>query len=236
MRLRHLVLGFSLTSLLTGCLRLGTNPADPFEALNRPIDRFNHAVDSVALKPLAHVYHALTPAPVRQGVNNVFNNVNQIPTVANDVLQSEWTWALKDTWRFIINSSMGLGGLFDPASSCSLPLHSNDFGQTLAIWGNHDSPYVVIPLLGPSTLRDAVGLLFNFTLFTPYPYLPQNELIYGLLALRYVDLRAQLLDVDKLTQESMDEYAFIRDAYLQNRKYQLSGQQESSTELLYVAE
>ncbi len=212
----------------------GTNPDDPFEAINRPIDRFNRAFDATMLKPIASVYDAVTPTVIRVGINNFYRNVNLAPTIANDLLQAEWMLALKDTWRLIINSSLGLGGLMDPASHCQLPPHSNDLGLTLAKWGNTTSPYIVIPFLGPSTIRDGMGLLFDYSFFTPYPYLNQANVVYGLLALRYVDLRAQLFDVEKLMQQSIDPYALMRDAYLQNRRYLITGKQPPTSDELYV--
>jgi phospholipid-binding lipoprotein MlaA len=223
------------TLLLPACMNKGPNPDDPYEASNRAIYRVNNVLDKLFLKPPARLYNAITPAPVRAGINNFYLNINLIPSVVNDLLQTEWTYALKDTWRFIINSTLGLGGIGDPASStCQLPPHSNDLGLTFAKWGDKKSPFIMIPLLGPSTIRDGMGLLFNYTLFSPYPYIPQDTIIYGLLGFRYIDLRAQMLDTEKLMDESLDPYAFLRDAYLQNRNFLITGETQDTSGMLYV--
>lgn len=223
------------TLLISACTSTGTHPEDPYESLNRKTYRFNQAFDNTLLKPTAKVYHTVFPAPVRSGVNNFFNNINMIPTVANDLLQAEWGIALRDTWRFVINSSLGIGGLFDAADRCNLPPHSNDLGITFAKWGDVHSPYFIIPFLGPSTFRDGMGLMFNFALLTPYPYV-DTTLMYSLMGVRYIDLRSQMLDTDPLLNEGLDKYAFMRDAYLQHRHYLITGEQAANTEseALYV--
>ena len=234
MRLRIAFVFAASTLLLSACANKGTQPDDPYESINRSIFKFNTALDAVFLKPPAKLYDAVTPALVRSGINNAYLNINMIPTVANDLLQAEWNTAIKDTWRFIINSTLGIAGIFDPASTCALPPHSNDLGLTFAKWGDKKSPFIMLPLLGPSTIRDGMGLLFNYTLFTPYPYIPQDAVIYGILGFRYIDLRAQMLDTDKLMAESLDPYAFLRDAYMQNRNYLITGKQEDTAGMLYV--
>jgi phospholipid-binding lipoprotein MlaA len=220
------------TLLLSACVK-GPNPNDPYESSNRAVYQFNDSVDKAILKPPAKLYKAITPNFVRAGINNAYRNINMLPTVANDILQADWNNTIKDSWRFIINSTMGIGGIFDPASRCSLPEHSNDLGLTFAKWGDKNSPYVMIPFLGPSTIRDGMGLLFD-TLFLPYFYIPQDGVIYGILALRYVDLRAQMLDTEKLMDGSLDRYAFMRDAYLQNRNYLITGEKKDTSQSLYV--
>lgn len=222
--------------LLSACIAKGTHPEDPYEPLNRKTHAFNMAFDAVLLRPAAKVYKAVLPAPIRAGVNNAYNNVNLLPTVANDLLQASWNDAIKDTWRFIINSSLGIGGILDVASTFNLPPHSNDLGLTFAKWGDKKSPYLVIPLLGPSTFRDGMGMMFDYALFTPYPYIPSDYVLYGLLGLRYVDLRSQMLETDHLIHESFDQYAFIRDAYLQHRQYLITGSSPQDTGSLYVDE
>ena len=221
--------------LLSACVTKGSNPADPYEAINRKTHAFNGHVDDFILKPSAKVYKAVIPAPLRAGINNVYNNINMLPTVANDLLQGELTYALKDSWRFIINSSFGVAGLFDPAAArFKLPRHSNDLGLTFARWGDRHSPYLVLPILGPSTIRDWMGTLFEYTFFTPYPYIDSLFTVYGVLSFRYVDLRSQLLDHDKILDEALDRYTLLRDAYLQHRNYLLHPEQndnDSSGEL-----
>lgn len=221
----RLSLTFTLlaSTLLTACIHKGPNPADPYEKINRNIHRFNSGFDKFVLKPPAKVYKAVVPGPVRAGINNVYNNINMLPTVANDLLQGDLNYALKDSWRFIINSTFGIGGIFDAASTCQLPPHSNDLGLTFAKWGDKNSPYFVIPFLGPSTFRDGMGMMFDYAFFTPYPYIHSDALLYGALALRYVDLRSQMFDTERLMDEAIDKYAFIRDAYLQHRNYLING-------------
>ena len=221
--------------LLAGCVAKGTNPDDPYEQINRKTHRFNMAFDSVLLKPAAKVYKAVLPAPIRAGVNNAYNNVNMLPTIANDLLQAEGHYAIKDTWRFIVNSTFGIAGILDVASTFSLPPHSNDLGLTFAKWGDKKSPYIVIPLLGPSTIRDGMSMIFDYSAFTPYPYIRSNAVLYGILGLRYVDLRSQMLETDRLINESLDKYTFIRDAYLQHRNYLITGEQQDNGSL-YVGD
>lgn len=223
MRFNTLTLSLAAGILLAGCTHKAANPKDPFESFNRKAHGFNMALDKAVLKPAAIIYTSLVPGRVRVGVNNFYTNLDMIPTVGNDLLQAEWKWAIKDTWRFVINSSLGVGGLLDVAKKFSLPPHSNDLGLTLAKWGDVNSPYLVVPFLGPSTLRDASGWLFQFALYSPYVYLDNNTLMYSLIGLRAVDLRAQYLESEQLMNEALDKYAFLRDAYLQHRNYQISG-------------
>ena len=220
--------------LLLGCVSKGLNPDDPYESINRKTHAFNMAVDTAVLKPAATIYVSVLPSFVRTGINNAYNNINLLPTVANDLLQADTNDAIKDTWRFIINSTMGLGGILDVARRFNLPPHSNDSGLTFAKWGDKKSPYIVIPLLGPSTIRDGMGLMFDYALFTPYPYIRSNYILYGLLGVRYVDLRSQMFDTERLLNESFDKYSFIRDAYLQHRQYLIGGEQAQDNGSLYV--
>ncbi len=223
--------------LLFGCTYRGTNPVDPYEPINREIHKFNMAFDATMLKPPAKLYKAVLPQQVRSSINNAYNNVLMLPTVANDLLQWQWRYAIKDSWRFLINSIFGVAGLFDVAdSSFGLPPHYNDLGLTFARWGDKKSPYIVIPFLGPSTVRDGVATIFDYALFTPYPYLDNDAVIYGLLGLRYVDIRSQMLDNERILDEALDKYTFIRDAYLQHRNFLITGEQSQENASLYVEE
>jgi phospholipid-binding lipoprotein MlaA len=235
MRLILTLTAVASSLFLSSCISKGTNPDDPYESINRKSHKFNMFVDGAVLKPAAKLYKTVIPSPVRAGVNNVYNNVNMLPTVANDLLQANWNYAIKDTWRFIANSTFGIGGIFDPASRFSLPAHSNDLGLTFAKWGDKKSPYIVIPLLGPSTIRDGMGMMFDYALFTPYPYIRSNAVLYSILGLRYVDLRSQMLETDRLLDEGLDKYTFIRDAYLQHRNYLITGEQPDDGSL-YVGD
>lgn len=232
----RLLFRLSLLSLtvISGCAKhCGSNPDDPYEPVNRKIHDFNMAFDATMLKPVAKIYRAVLPGPVRVGVNNALNNFQMLPTLANDLLQGDFRSALKDTWRVGINTTFGVVGVFDAAAHWGLPPHYNDFGLTLAKWGDKKSPYIVLPLLGPSTVRDGVGFLYDFTLFTPYPYIgvDNNALMYSLVALRFVDLRAQLLENEGMMQQAIDQYSLIRDAYLQHRNYLISGKQQAAGSL-----
>lgn len=220
---------------LSACALKGSNPDDPLEPINRKFHAFNMVFDKYILRPPAKVYKTIIPSFVRAGVNNFYNNINMLPTVANDILQAEGNYIIKDTWRFIVNSTLGVAGVIDVASTFSLPPHSNDLGLTFAKWGDKKSPYFVIPFLGPSTIRDGMAMMFDYALFTPYPYIHSNALLYSLLGLRYIDIRSQLLETDRLIDESFDKYAFIRDAYLQHRNYLITGEQPDNGSL-YVGD
>lgn len=233
MRLSFLYASMLGSLILTGCVTKGTNSDDPYEPYNRKIHNFNMAFDSIFLKPPAKLYKAVLPGFVRKGINNAYNNLDMIPTVGNDLLQAEGKWVIQDTWRFAINSTLGVAGFIDIASQFGLPPHYNDLGLTLAKWGDKKSPYIVIPFLGPSTIRDGAGWLFQFALYSPYVYIDNDTVVYSLLGLRYVDLRAQLLDSERLMDQALDKYSFIRDAYLQHRNYLIAGT-TIETDALYV--
>ncbi len=217
-----LFISISLISL-TSCAHKATNPQDPFEPINRPINVVNTTLDGFILRPVARVYKSVLPPPIRAGINHFYDNIYMIPTVANDLLQGKWRAASDGAGRFVINSTIGIGGLFDPATMYHIPLHKNDLGLTLAHWGWKNSAYIVIPLLGPSTIRDGIGMAVEYTFLTPYPYINDDFLLNTLLIVRAVDLRSQYLENDKLLQEALDPYSFLRDAYLQNRNYLING-------------
>ncbi|MBN2690034.1 MAG: VacJ family lipoprotein [Gammaproteobacteria bacterium] len=212
-----LVTLISLTTL-AGCANKPDNQLDPYEGYNRAMFKFNHDIDYITLRPVASVYDAIVPNPVKEGVTNFFDNLDMIPTVANDILQTKFQYAIADTCRFLVNSTIGLFGLFDMAKHINLPPHHETLGLTFAHWGAKNSPYFVIPLLGPSTIRDTVAYPINYRFLTVYPRIHSQTLAYGLLATRYVDLRAQLLPADKLVDEAFDPYIFVRDAYLQRQQ------------------
>ncbi|MBN9229776.1 MAG: ABC transporter [Legionella sp. 40-6] len=231
MRLNRISAGLAGVLLFSGCTCKGTNPADPYESFNRKVYQFNSRFDKIVLKPPALMYTKIIPARVRKGINNFYNNLDLIPTVGNDLLQAQGKWAIRDSWRFIINSSLGFGGVLDVAQTFGLPPHSNDLGITLAKWGDKKSPYLVLPLLGPSTIRDGAGWLFQFALYSPYVYINNDAAVYSLLAVRLVDLRSQMFDAERLMDQALDKYAFMRDAYLQHRNYLISGGEQDNGSL-----
>ncbi|WP_372860616.1 VacJ family lipoprotein [Spongiibacter sp.] len=194
----------------------GNDLRDPWEGFNRHVFAFNEGADRYVAKPVAKAYKKITPSFIDQGIGNVFNNIGEIKNLANDVLQGEGVDALVDASRFFINTTVGVLGFFDVASHLGLERESEDFGQTLAVWGVGNGPYLMLPLLGPSTLRDGSGRVVDS--YTS-PLVDVNPLSaeLGLLALDLVQVRAKLLGSDELV--SGDKYTFIKDAYLQRRQF-----------------
>ncbi|WP_458525082.1 MlaA family lipoprotein [Onishia taeanensis] len=207
---------------MAGCASTQTverNPEDPWEGFNRKVYVFNDTLDRYALKPIAQGYDYVTPSPVQTGVGNFFSNLGELGTAFNSALQWKWSNASIATGRFVINSTLGLAGLVDIASDMGITGREEDFGQTLAVWGVGEGPYLVLPLLGPSTVRDTAGLPVD--MYTdPVSYVEEDEVAYGLTFLRLVDKRAGLLDQERLIQG--DRYSFIRDAWLQQRRFEVN--------------
>ncbi|MEX6503354.1 MlaA family lipoprotein [Pseudomonas zhanjiangensis] len=191
---------------------------DPWEGVNRKIFRFNDTIDTYALKPLAQGYQAVTPQFLEDGVHNIFGNIGDVGNLANDLLQGKFHDAGVDTSRLLFNTTFGLLGFFDVARHMGLRKNDEDFGQTLGAWGLQSGPFVVLPLLGPSTVRDTVGLLPDSQL-APYPYIDHVPTRNLTRAVDVVDTRASLLSAEKLI--SGDKYLFIRNAYLQNREFKV---------------
>lgn len=192
------------------------NP-DPWQGWNRAVFNFNDRVDRWFLKPLAKGYKAVTPDPIEVGVSNIFSNIGEVPNVINGALQGDLKGAGYDTGRFLVNSTLGLGGLLDVAKHMNLPADTpEDFGQTLATWGVGQGPYLVLPLLGPSTVRDTAGMPVNW--YTdPTTYISHERTEISVKALSILDARAGLLELEK--NITGDRYVFIRDVYLQRRAY-----------------
>jgi phospholipid-binding lipoprotein MlaA len=207
--------------MLGGCATTGTpNPADPLEPLNRGTYKFNNAIDRAALKPVARAYHDHTPTWLQAGVGHFFSNLGYPWTVANQLLQGKFVAAGQDTARFVINSTLGWAGIFDVASGANLPEHNEDLGQTLGKWGVPPGAYLMIPLLGPSTVRDLPSSVAE-RVFQPLYWFNIGNAKWGSLALSAVDTRSRLLAVDPTLDRVFDRYAFIRDAYLQRRQYEV---------------
>ncbi len=218
--IKGLVSGFLLLGVLSGCATQGNK--DPLEGLNRGIYKFNDTVDKAAIKPIAGAYKAVLPSPVRTGVNNFFSNLGTVVTIINDLLQFKFSDAMDDTGRFVINSTFGIAGLIDWASMDGIEKNDEDFGQTLGYWGWKDSAYLVLPFLGPSTLRDTGGLIVDGAFFDPIGYVDDARDRNQLLLTKFIDTRASYLPgSDLLDEAALDPYAFMRDAYLQRRNNQI---------------
>lgn len=192
---------------------------DPWEGFNRGVFNFNESLDRAILKPVAQGYRFIMPDVAEQGVSNFFDNLRDVVTFFNNVLQLKPVEATQDLSRVLINTTIGIGGLFDVASAMDIPKNDEDFGQTLGAWGVESGPYLVLPLLGPSTVRDGVGIIPDMYL-DPLNQVESDELRYGLKALKVVDKRASLLDREGVV--TGDRYTFIRDAYLQKREFEVN--------------
>lgn len=195
---------------------------DPFMSFNRVMLDFNERVDITILRPIATLYNIIIPKPLNQGINNFFNNLHNLTNIPNDLLQLHFGQAFNDAWRLLINTTIGVGGLFDVAARMDLPLYSNDFGLTLARWGLKEAPYIVWPFWGPSTLRDGIGNITDYYLFSIYPHVYPTRARYALYGLSVVDRRAQILQLQPLFDEAIyDKYFFMRHVYLQGRAAQI---------------
>ncbi len=203
---------------------------DPWEKMNRRVHRFNEAVDRGVAKPLAKAYMAVVPRPVRLGVGNFFNNLGQPVNAVNALLQGKPKQAGQAAGRFLLNSTLGIGGVFDPATSAKLPNKSEDFGQTLGVWGWKRSRYVELPLFGPRTIRDALGMAGDSPL-SPIRGIEADKARVFLQGLQLVDVRTQLMAVDKMREGATDDYALVRDAWMQRRQYQIFGDAETDESL-----
>jgi phospholipid-binding lipoprotein MlaA len=220
-----MLLGVVLAAALSGCVTLPANhkppPQDPWESWNRGVYRINDKVDRAVVKPVARTYVRAVPAPARTGVSNFFANLHTTTVMINDALQGKFGAAANDLARLVVNTTVGFGGLLDPASQMGLDKNDEDFGQTLGHWGVPPGPFVEIPVLGPSDTRDGSGRVVD--IFTgPTHYIDNNWVSYGLYGVSALDARANLLSLDDTLQKVFDPYAFVRDAYLQRRAYLVS--------------
>ena len=202
-----------------GCATLGTgDPRDPIENVNRSIFSFNEFMDEHLFDPVGNVYQTITPDFVDRGISNMFSNIKDISVIANDILQFKLGQAVSDIARFVFNSTIGLLGFFDVSTPMGLPKHYEDFGQTLAYWGLGSGPYLVLPFLGPSTVRDTAGYSVD-TLMNPVAYVGNDAHRAGIMALNYVDFKADLLSTgDLISEAALDEYEFTKNAYFEKRE------------------
>lgn len=213
-----------LASLLAaGCASAPgrTTNKDPYEGFNRGVYKFNDTLDRAALKPIAKGYRKVTPSFVRTGIGNVLSNLEYPGTFVNQFLQGKWVLGFRDTGRFLINSTLGVAGIFDVATSLGLEKNDEDFGQTLAFWGVSSGPFINLPLLGPSTLRDApmraLDFLTNPLQYSDVPW----EADWGMRVINIVHSRSELLPLDDTLKRTYDPYAFIRDAWVQQREFNI---------------
>jgi phospholipid-binding lipoprotein MlaA len=215
-----LIFSLMISIMIAGCSTVSNK--DPLEGLNRGVYKFNDVADKAVFKPVAGAYKAVTPTPVRTGVNNFFSNLNTFVTTVNQVLQFKFAKAAESAGRFVINSTVGVLGFIDVASKDGIKMHDEDFGQTLAHWGMGSGPYLVLPFVGPSTVRDTGGLIVDLFAFNPIGYVDNPRTRNGLLVAKFIDKRAELLPgSDLLDEAALDPYAFMRDAYFQRREHQI---------------
>jgi phospholipid-binding lipoprotein MlaA len=198
------------------------DPRDHFERFNRAVYKFNSALDHAILRPVARGYVKVTPGPVRTGVSNFLGNLEYPKTIGNDIFQAHFIDFGSDIARLIVNTTVGVGGLFDPATRFGLEKHDRDFGQTLGKWGLPTGPYLMLPLLGPSDIRDAAGLVPDHFM-TIDSLINNQDVQIGVGAMRVVDRRAQLLPLDATLDSAFDPYALLRSTWFQRRDYKVRG-------------
>jgi phospholipid-binding lipoprotein MlaA len=214
---RSTLLSLSFVLFTSGCATSG-NAQDPLEPYNRAMFTFNDKADQFVMKPVATAYHTVTPSFVQTGVGNFFGNLGDVWTGINDILQGKFSYGGSDFLRFGVNTTFGIAGLFDIGTAIGIQKRNRDFGETLGTWGVKSGPYVVLPLLGSSTLRDTVALPVDYS-GSPWDYVYPIHLRNEGTILQFVDQRARLLDASNLLDEAaLDRYEFVRDAYLQRRE------------------
>ena len=218
-----------LAVTLAGCAT-SNNPNDPIEGFNRAVFSFNDTADKVVLKPAAEAYRFVTPNFVQTGISNFFGNLGDLWSAVNQLLQGRVEAGVSSLMRVAINTTFGIGGLVDFSTEARLPRQKSDFGQTLGRWGVGSGPYVVVPLLGPSTLRDTAALPVDIT-FDPWSHKRPVDWRNVGTAVNFVNRRAQLLDASNLLEDvALDRYDFIRDAYLQSRQSQIDAARSNPDE------
>lgn len=210
----------ALALLISGCATTrqasSSDPRDPLESWNRSVYSFNTSLDNAVAQPIAKAYVAVAPQPVRSGVSNFLGNIAYPGVVVQDLLQAKPKRFIHDTGRLLVNTTVGIGGLFDPATGMGLPANNEDFGQTFGRWGVPPGPYLMLPALGPSTLRDTVGLVGDHFV-QPESYNNNTLVGWGLSGARLVSRRSQLLGTEAALERYLDPYTFVRNSYLQRR-------------------
>jgi phospholipid-binding lipoprotein MlaA len=218
--------GCATTATPEQAARIAAEPiiTDPFEPFNRAMYGLNKNLDKAIVKPVAEGYRAVTPAQVRTSVGNFFSNIEEVPVFANKVLQAKFKEAGNTLRRFAVNTTLGVLGLFDVATKMGIDREQGDFGQTLYVWGVKSSPYLVLPVLGPTTMRDGLGKLPDYYLgLWDFTSLEVQIAAYALMA---VNVRSTYLDQEDILKSAFDEYAFVRDIYIQRRESTLKGQND----------
>ncbi len=214
---------FFLVFYITGCATTAQvkENRDPLEKINRPIHNLNHTLDTAILKPVAETYVKVIPQPVQSGVSNFFSNLGEPNVIVNDLLQGKLNIGVSDSLRFIVNSTLGIGGIIDVGTSMGLEKHHEDFGQTLAVWGFGEGPYLVIPLTGPTTLRDLPSR-FVSSITNPLIFINENDVRIALGLTGSLNTRARHIDTIKTIDESaIDRYIYVREAYRDNRLFEI---------------
>ncbi len=220
----HVAIALLFLILLAGCAgtqNRHTDPEnDPWEGFNRKVHSFNMNLDEAVARPVAKIYHKITPKPVQSGVSNFFRNLDYPVTFINEVLQGKFREGGISTGRFLVNSTIGLLGLFDVATRMGILEYKEDFGQTLATWGYQDSRYLVLPFFGPSTVRDGIGRSF-YGYVHPVSYWAREDHFYTPVVIDLIQTRAAFLNQDETLGDAFDPYTLIRDAWLQNREFKI---------------
>jgi phospholipid-binding lipoprotein MlaA len=231
MKMRTTALALLVAGVATGCATgPDRKPGDPLEPVNRQIFKFNDAIDRAVAQPVARGYQKVTPQPVRQAISNFFSNLGDLGNAANNLLQLKITDATEDIMRFAMNTTFGIGGLLDFATPAGLPKHHEDFGLTLGRWGVPSGPYLVLPLFGPSSIRDSTGYVvdFRFNLIHYMEPAVRNPMYIA----QFISARSDLLGASDLLQAAaLDKYSFVRDAYTQQRASMLRGSNPNAAPL-----
>lgn len=236
-----LLIAVSMMATLNGCATISaTDPKDPWEGWNRNVQSFNDALDDNVMKPVAKGYQWIAPDFVDQGISNFFSNIDDIAVCANNFLQGKFLDSGKDVARFIVNSSVGIGGFVDIGSMLDLPKHNEDFDQTLGVWGVPSGPYLVLPLFGPSSARGIFGLVgdaamnpLTYAGFYLNPEWIGAAVSVGAGGLKAIDMRADMLTIEKIASEAaIDRYDFFKNAYLTRRNYLINDGQVSEEDVL----
>ena len=221
-KISGIAISVALAFSVSGCATQANK--DPLESMNRGIYKFNDTADKAVIKPIAGAYKAVLPSPIRTGIHNFFSNQGTVTSLINNLLQFVFSKAMDNAGRLVINSTVGLGGLVDVASMDNVPKHNADFGQTLGKWGVGSGAYIVLPFIGPSTLRDTAGLAVDTVYLDPIQLLDEARARNQLRLVKFIDLRAQYLPASDLIDDAaLDPYIFMRDAYLQRRAIAIHG-------------